>query len=186
MEKDDKGSTVIRMGVSGWMFLLVPAYPGCPISKAVKRSLLYYMSVLWWNVSRTLLIWCTMISHRLVVSQCITATQRVSWQPKLLPFCVAKLLLFWKPSLVVVYSKSALDWCDRNLLEWPGITNVQERHCVCFVYFVTCSFCASSQTWWLRNAVLVKLFINFLFVLISKYLQCFNAVGWASGRAFSL
>ena len=40
MEKDDKGSTMIRMGVSGWMFLLVPAYPGCPGSKAVKRSLL--------------------------------------------------------------------------------------------------------------------------------------------------
>jgi len=40
MEKDDKGSTLIRMGVSGWKFLLVPAYPGCPGSKAVKRSLL--------------------------------------------------------------------------------------------------------------------------------------------------
>ena len=40
MEKDDKGSTMIRMGVSGWMFLLVPAYPGCPGSKAVKRLLL--------------------------------------------------------------------------------------------------------------------------------------------------
>ena len=42
MEKDDKGSTMIRMGVSGWMFLLVPASPGCPGSKAVKRSLLLY------------------------------------------------------------------------------------------------------------------------------------------------
>jgi len=41
MEKDDKGSTLIRIGVSGWKFLLVPAYPGCPGSKAVKRSLLY-------------------------------------------------------------------------------------------------------------------------------------------------
>jgi len=40
MEKDDKGSTMIRMRVSGCMFLLVPAYPGCPGSKAVKRSLL--------------------------------------------------------------------------------------------------------------------------------------------------
>ena len=40
MEKDDKGSTMIPMGVSGRMFLLVPAYPGCPGSKAVKRSLL--------------------------------------------------------------------------------------------------------------------------------------------------
>ena len=40
MEKDDKGSMMIRMGVSGWMFLLVPAYPGCPRSKDVKWSLL--------------------------------------------------------------------------------------------------------------------------------------------------
>jgi len=39
MEKDDKGSTLIRIGVSGRKFLLVPAYPGCPGSKAVKRSL---------------------------------------------------------------------------------------------------------------------------------------------------
>ena len=40
MEKDDQGSTLIRIGVSGWKFLLVPAYPGCSGSKAVKRSLL--------------------------------------------------------------------------------------------------------------------------------------------------
>ena len=40
MEEDDKGCPIIRMGVSGCMFLLVPAYPGCPGSKAVKRSLL--------------------------------------------------------------------------------------------------------------------------------------------------
>jgi len=40
MEKDDKGSTLIRIGVSVGKFLLVPAYPGCPGSKAVKRSLL--------------------------------------------------------------------------------------------------------------------------------------------------
>ena len=46
MEKDDKGSTMIRMGVSGWMFLLVLAYPGCPGSKAVKRSLLLLYLVL--------------------------------------------------------------------------------------------------------------------------------------------
>ena len=45
MEKGDKGSTMIRMGVSGWMFLLVPAYPGCPGSKAIKRSLLLLFEV---------------------------------------------------------------------------------------------------------------------------------------------
>jgi len=37
MEEDDKGCTMIRMGVSGWMFLLVLAYPGSPGQKAVKR-----------------------------------------------------------------------------------------------------------------------------------------------------
>jgi len=42
MEKGDKGTTMIRTGVSGWMFLLVPAYPGCPGSKAVKRLLLFF------------------------------------------------------------------------------------------------------------------------------------------------
>jgi len=40
MEKGDKGSMLTRMGVSGWMFLLVPAYPGCPGQTAVKWLLL--------------------------------------------------------------------------------------------------------------------------------------------------
>jgi len=40
MEEGDEGGTMIRRGVSGWVFLLVPAYPGCPGSKAIKRSLL--------------------------------------------------------------------------------------------------------------------------------------------------
>jgi len=62
MEKDDKGSTMIRMGVSGWMFLLVPAYPGCPGSKAVKRSLLLRSpKIILWTDFRALftpsLIW---------------------------------------------------------------------------------------------------------------------------------
>ena len=33
----DKGCPMIRMGVSGWVFLLVPAYPGSPGPNAVKR-----------------------------------------------------------------------------------------------------------------------------------------------------
>jgi len=40
MEKGDKVSTLTRMGVSGLMFLLVPAYPGCPGQTAVKWLLL--------------------------------------------------------------------------------------------------------------------------------------------------
>ena len=37
MEEGDKGCPMIRIGASGWMFLLVPAYPGSPRQKAVKR-----------------------------------------------------------------------------------------------------------------------------------------------------
>jgi len=37
MEEGDKGCPMIRMGVSGRMFFLVPAYPGSPGQKAVKR-----------------------------------------------------------------------------------------------------------------------------------------------------
>ena len=44
MEKGDKGSTLTRMGVSGWMFFLVPAYPGCPGQTAVKLLLLLLFS----------------------------------------------------------------------------------------------------------------------------------------------
>ena len=49
MEKGDKGSTLTRMGVSGWMFLLVAAYPGCPGQTAVKWLLLLLsLSRCWW------------------------------------------------------------------------------------------------------------------------------------------
>ena len=36
-EEVDKGCLMIRMGVSGWVFLLVPAYPGSPGQRAIKR-----------------------------------------------------------------------------------------------------------------------------------------------------
>ena len=36
MEEVDKGCPMIMMGVSGWVFLLAPAYPGSPGSLAVK------------------------------------------------------------------------------------------------------------------------------------------------------
>jgi len=37
MEAVDKGCLMTRIGVSGWMFLLVPAHPGSPEQMAVKR-----------------------------------------------------------------------------------------------------------------------------------------------------
>ena len=37
MEEVDKGCPMIRMSVSGWVFLLVLAYPGSPRPKAVKQ-----------------------------------------------------------------------------------------------------------------------------------------------------
>ena len=51
MEEDDKGCPMITMGVSGWMFLLVPAYPGSPGQKAVKRLC---VCVCIFDVSKTL------------------------------------------------------------------------------------------------------------------------------------
>jgi len=47
MEKGDKGSTLTRMGVSGCMFLLVPAYPGRPGQTAVKWLLLLVVVYRW-------------------------------------------------------------------------------------------------------------------------------------------
>ena len=46
MEEDDKGCPMIRMGVSGRMFLLVPAYPGSPGQKAVKRLCVCVLAVI--------------------------------------------------------------------------------------------------------------------------------------------
>jgi len=39
MEEADKDWMMIRM-VGGWVFLLVPAHPGSPRQRAIKRSLL--------------------------------------------------------------------------------------------------------------------------------------------------
>ena len=52
MEEVDKGCPMIGMGVSGWMFLLVPAYPGSPGQKAIKRLCVYvcgYPIVMSWD-----------------------------------------------------------------------------------------------------------------------------------------
>jgi len=46
MEEDDKGCPMIKMGASGWVFLLVPAYPGSPGPRAVKR-LCVCVTALW-------------------------------------------------------------------------------------------------------------------------------------------
>ena len=53
MEEVDQGCPMIRMGVSEWMFLLVPAYPGSPTSKGVKR-LCVYVCVCYFLWPRTL------------------------------------------------------------------------------------------------------------------------------------
>ena len=55
MEKGDKGSTLTRMGVSGWMFLMVPTCPCCPGQMAVKWSLLLLLSTNFFQFSGTYL-----------------------------------------------------------------------------------------------------------------------------------
>ena len=62
MEEDDKGCPMVRMGVSGWEFLLVPAYPGCPGQTAVKRLLLLLCCCHWMTEVRYLGIY--MVSSR--------------------------------------------------------------------------------------------------------------------------
>ena len=47
MEEVDKGCPMIRMGVSGWVFFLVPAYPGSPGPKAVKWLCVCVLQVKW-------------------------------------------------------------------------------------------------------------------------------------------
>jgi len=62
------GCPMIRMGVSGWMFLLVPAYPGSPGPKAFKwlcvcvcnpkpTNVKIFNMCRMWNVTRKLIHW---------------------------------------------------------------------------------------------------------------------------------
>ena len=46
MEEVDKGCLTIMMGVTGWMFLLVPAYPGSPRQRAIKRLCVCVIAVI--------------------------------------------------------------------------------------------------------------------------------------------
>jgi len=93
MEKDDKGSTMIRMGVSGWMFLLVPAYPGCPGSKAVKRSLFsHYLA--WKIIQRPL-----KFSHYKTIQQALHNNTNTALPTVLTPIMETKnknLPKYWK------------------------------------------------------------------------------------------
>ena len=47
MEEVDKGCPTIRMGVSGWVFLMLPAYPGSPRPMTVKRLCVCVLSLAW-------------------------------------------------------------------------------------------------------------------------------------------
>ena len=42
MEEGDEWCPMNRMGVSGWVFLLVPSYPGCPGPKGVKQLCMWF------------------------------------------------------------------------------------------------------------------------------------------------
>jgi len=47
MEEDDKWCPMIRTGVSGWVFLLVRAYPRCPGPKALKMVVCVLSGTTW-------------------------------------------------------------------------------------------------------------------------------------------
>ena len=66
MKEVDKGCLMIRMGVSGRMFLLVPAYPGSLGSKTVKLLCVCVLPLLMAIVSQTrekMLEFSTVLSH---------------------------------------------------------------------------------------------------------------------------
>ena len=65
------------MGVSGWMFLLVPAYPGCPGQTAVKWLLLLLLS---WGL---LFSMHSVIKVKLVVCIDLRRLSPLSW-PKII------------------------------------------------------------------------------------------------------
>jgi len=52
MEEADKGWLMIRIGMSGWMFLLVLAHPGSPGQMAIKRMLLLLYQFLVWYTAQ--------------------------------------------------------------------------------------------------------------------------------------
>ena len=52
------------MGVSGWMFLLEPAYPGSPRWKAIKRLCVYVCLLIEIMIADILLEQCSRVCHR--------------------------------------------------------------------------------------------------------------------------
>jgi len=45
MEEADKGRLMTTIDVSGWMFLLVPAHPGCPRQNSESRKMVVCVCV---------------------------------------------------------------------------------------------------------------------------------------------
>jgi len=141
MEKGDKGSTLIRMGVSGWMFLLVPAYPGCPGQTAVKWLLLVVVVVVtcpykcesYKYTAETALdsnslfvtgmasvLWCCLLGCNPVVCKYLLFN---FWRFR-----------FWEPDLkwndwklVWLKQRNAVAGCSKSTVPWPKMS-VKLRH----------------------------------------------------------
>ena len=118
MEKDDKGSTMIRMGVSGWMFLLIPAYPGCPGSKAIKRSLLL---LLYWVCLSVFSCTVSFVSISQVIGCELTASE--------MTYTVSSGALNSTPSSLYVYEpiRFYTTKIDRQLFLWRDVDFVSPR-----------------------------------------------------------
>ena len=138
MEKDDKGSTLIRIGVSGWKFLLVPAYPGCPGSKAVKRSLLLLLSqgiTAPWLVPNYTAWWQRHVCEQLAQG-CYLKAERPGVEPATV--CVAsqhpnhyatRQLMAITKTLLAETKWTTVAWikCLLNVLSWWRGTVVERR-----------------------------------------------------------
>ena len=163
MEKGDKGSTLTRMGVSGWMFLLVPVYPGCPGQTAVKW-LLFQMFI-------------AQIFTKNAETEIKCILRKVNW---------AHIM-----HTITLGRKEADDSSSSWHVVIPVLYSPMNLSCLCVS--MNC-LCNNNQQWHIQqeyqNSQHRRHFVDSLYqtllVLTNICLQCFDAVGWAAGRASGL
>jgi len=74
MEEADKGRLMTTIGVSGWMFLLVPAHPDCTGQDPESRKMVVCVYYYYYYYYRFTTLWI------------LSWTMRVSWYQK--PICI--------------------------------------------------------------------------------------------------
>jgi len=140
MEEVDKECPMIKMGVSGWVFLLVPSYPGGPGTKAVKRlcvcavwlhchSACYFFSRISIHSRPTNFItsWLTFMCSTTNCCYCSMTFVINMWSFMRRVVKITMLIHTWYWVCVVVLRQNFIHVCYTN---WQGIGN-------CIAYTLT-------------------------------------------------